>query len=175
MSSSITLLSRDMDPMIEQIVSSMGIDTHGSFNRATERKSIISNLKPFPSESNNVYVSVNSPDDSRISGSADANDNCNVEAILGGDREFHFSKGSYFGSGSLDGAVSGFWALVWNSLTISWSLKILHYSIDWPYRAVYRKARLLRRQSKGSARPYVNIEGYPKHAALPLVKDTFKL
>ncbi len=111
----------------------------------TERKSKLSNLKPFPSDSKNVYVLVNSPDDSRVSGSADTSDNCNVATILGGDGAFHLSKGPYFESGSLDGAVSGFWALVWNSLTISWALKILHYSIDWPYRAVSRKARLLRR------------------------------
>ncbi len=151
MSSSFTLLSRGMGPIIEQIVASMTIYTHGSFNRATERKSMLSNLKPLPSEINNVLFSVNSPDDSRVSAPADANDNWNVAAILGGDGEFHISKGSYFGSCSLDGAVSGFWPLVWDSLTISVAPKMHHSSINRPCRAVSCKARLLQYVNRAKA------------------------
>ena len=49
-----------------------------------------------------------------------------------------------------------------------------HHFVDWPNRAVSRKARLLRRQGKGPTRPYVNIEGYPRHVALLLIKDALK-
>ena len=49
-----------------------------------------------------------------------------------------------------------------------------HYLIDWPYRAVTRNARLFRRKGKGPVRPYVNIEVYPMHAALFLIKETLK-
>ncbi len=49
-----------------------------------------------------------------------------------------------------------------------------HHFVDWPYRAVTRIARLLRRQGRGLARPYVNIESYPKQAALFLIKETLK-
>ncbi len=50
-----------------------------------------------------------------------------------------------------------------------------HYCVDWPYRAVSRAARLLRRQSRRPVRPYVNIEGYPKSVALVIVKNMLKL
>ncbi len=49
-----------------------------------------------------------------------------------------------------------------------------HYCLDWPYRAVSRAARLLHRQGKGPARPYVNIQGYPKSVALVLIKNKLK-
>ncbi len=37
-----------------------------------------------------------------------------------------------------------------------------------------KAARLLRRQEKGPAWPYVNMEGYPKSVALVLFKNTLK-
>ncbi len=49
-----------------------------------------------------------------------------------------------------------------------------HHFIDWPYRAVTRNARLLCREGKGPPRPYFNIEGYTKHAALFVIKETLK-
>ncbi len=71
----------------------MRISTHGSYKSAIERESRVSNLKPLPSEINDVFFSVNSPDDSRVSVLADDNDKWNVAVILGGDGEFHLSKG----------------------------------------------------------------------------------
>ncbi len=49
-----------------------------------------------------------------------------------------------------------------------------HRFVGWPFRAVNRRARLLRRQGKGPARPYVDIEVYSKNAALVLIKNTLK-
>ena len=49
-----------------------------------------------------------------------------------------------------------------------------HDLMDWPFRAVTRTARLLRRQGKGQARPYVDIEGYSEDVALILTKQTLK-
>ncbi len=49
-----------------------------------------------------------------------------------------------------------------------------HYFVDWPYRAVSRRARILHRKGKGPARPYLNTEGYPQHVALVPIKDTPK-
>ena len=49
-----------------------------------------------------------------------------------------------------------------------------HHFVDWPYRAVNQVAHLLRRNGKGPARPYVNMEGYTKHVALVLIKNTLK-
>ena len=45
---------------------------------------------------------------------------------------------------------------------------------DCLYRAVSRKARILRREGKGLARPFVNIEGYTNRTALVLIKITLK-
>ncbi len=49
-----------------------------------------------------------------------------------------------------------------------------HHFVDWHFRAVTRRARLLRRQGNGPSRLYVDIEGYPKNAALVLIKNTLK-
>ena len=73
-----------------------------------------------------------------------------------------------------DGAVYGFWPLLWDSLNIFWVPKMPHRFVDWPYRAITRAARLLHRNGKGTARPYVNTERYPKHVALVLIKNTLK-
>ncbi len=70
--------------------------------------------------------------------------------------------------------MPGFWPLIWDSLNIIWAPKTHKHFIDWPYCAVTRAARLLRRQRRGISRPLVNIEGYPRHAALVLIKNTLK-
>ena len=49
-----------------------------------------------------------------------------------------------------------------------------HHFIDWPYRAVTRAARLLRRQEKGPSWPFANIKGYLRNSALVLIKNTLK-
>ena len=105
---------------------------------------------------------------------AESSDNWKLAAFLRGDRESYFSSESYFGSSSLEGSVSGFWALLWDSLNISWVPKMHHHFVDWPYRAVNQVVHLLRRNGKGPARPYVNIEGYTKHVAIVLIKNTLK-
>ncbi len=55
---------------------------------------------------------------------------------------------------------------------MAWAPKIYHHFVDWPYRPVSRAALLLRRQGKGPVRPFVNVKGYPKGAALVLIKNT---
>ncbi len=52
--------------------------------------------------------------------------------------------------------------------------KMYHHFVDWPFLAVTRRARLLGRQGKGPERPYVDIEGYTKNAALVLIKNILK-
>ena len=81
---------------------------------------------------------------------------------------------SFFGSSSLDGTVSGIRPLICDSLNIIWAQKMHHNFIDWPYRTVTRAARLLRCQGKGPSRPFVNVKGYPKNAALILMKNTLE-
>ena len=49
-----------------------------------------------------------------------------------------------------------------------------HRFVYWPCGAVTRNERLLRREGKGPVGPYVDKEGYPKHAALVLIKNTLK-
>ncbi len=46
--------------------------------------------------------------------------------------------------------------------------------MDWPYRAVSRKARILRRKGKGPARPSANVEGCLNRTALVLIKNKIK-
>ena len=60
---------------------------------------------------------------------AELTDNWNVTAILCGDAEFHLTCGSFFGSSSLDGVVSGFWSLIWDSLNITGSQKCITTSL----------------------------------------------
>ena len=48
------------------------------------------------------------------------------------------------------------------------------YFLEWPFHAVNRLARLLRRQGKGIPRSYSDTERYPKNAALVLIKNTLK-
>ncbi len=131
LSYSLTLLSRGMDEVIEQLAANMGTDTSGSFTCSTERKSILSNLRPMLSETSCVSFSVRSPDVPGIDAQTEGNDNWNVAAILCGYGESGLACGSYFGSSSPGGAVSGFWPLIWDSVTFSWAPKMRHYPIDW--------------------------------------------
>ncbi len=163
-----------MDPIIEQITANMGVNVHGSFLHPNERTSILSNLKPVFCYPDCTSISVNSSDANSALAQAGTADNWNVAAIFCGDDEFHLSCGSYFGSSSLDGTVSGFWPIIWNSSTISWASKMHHSLVDWPYRAVTRRARILQREGKGPARPFVSTEGYPPQTALISIKNTLK-
>ncbi len=164
-----------MNQIFEQLAANMGIDTIGCFTCSAEPKSILSNLRPVSSETSCVPFSVRATDVSDVIAQTEGNSSWNVAAILCGDGEFGLSRWSYFGSSSLDGAVSGFWSLILDSLTISWAPIMRHHFIDWPYRAITRNARLLLRQGKGPTRPYANIEGYPKHAARFLIKEMLKI
>ncbi len=132
------------------------------------------NLKSVRCKPNCQTISVSSSNVPNTHAQAESADNWNVPAILIGDGESHLFSDSYFYSGSLDGANSDFWPLVWGSPKITWSQKLYHYFVDWPYRAVTRQAHLLWRQSKSSVRPNANIQGYSKYAALILIKDTLK-
>ena len=57
---------------------------------------------------------------------------------------------------------------------MSWVPKMQNSFDDWPYRAVFRRARFFQRAEKGPARPFVNTEGYPNRTALILIKNTLK-
>ncbi len=154
-----------MESMIE-LASNIGVEVQGSFLNPADKTLTLSRLQPLPSNRQDTAPVVIAREESI--------DNWNVAAILRGDGEFHFSSESYFCSSSLDGVVSGFWPLLWDSLNISWVPNMHHHFVDWPYRAVTRAARLLRRNGKGPARTYASIEGYPKHVALVLIKNTLK-
>ncbi len=119
-------------------------------------------------------VSVYSSDANNAPAQAEIADDWNVAAILCGDDEFHLSRGSIFGSSSLDGTVSAFLPILWDSLTISWVPKMQYPFVDWPYRAITRRARILQREGKCPARPFVNTEGYPNRTDLILIKNTLK-
>ncbi len=152
----------------------MAIDTSCSSTRSTERKFMLSNLRPVSFETNCVPVLVRSGDVSGIDAQTEGNDNWNIAEILCVDGELGLTCGSYFSSSSIDDALSGFRSLIWDSFTISWARKMHQHFIYWQYRAVTRDARLLCRQSERPARPNVSIEGYPKHAAPFLVKEALK-
>ncbi len=166
--------SGDMDVIIEALVANMGLDVRGRFLPATERNSKLSCLEPIPCGTATMPITVQRASTSSTPVPAELTDNWNVAALLCGDGEFHLTSGSFFGSNSLDGAVSGFWPLIWDSRNITWAPKMHHHFIDWPYRAVTRAARLLRRQGKGFSRPFVYVEGYLRNAALVLIKNTLK-
>ncbi len=155
-----------MDSIIDRMVAEYDVNTWVSFGNHIKRRQTLSKLNPRPcATSEDVSVAT------AQSGSAK---NGNVAAILRGDGEFHFSCDSCLGFCSFDGTVPGFCPIIWESLAVTWTPKMHHYCIDWPYCAVSRAARLLRRQGKGPARPYVNIEGYPKSVAVVLMKNTLK-
>ncbi len=157
-----------MDPIIEEIIANMGVNVRGSFLPPSEHTSIHSNMKPIRYEPNSASISVNSFGATNAPAQTCATDNWNVAAILGGDDEFHLLRGSLIGPSSLDGTASGFWPILWESLNISWVPKMHCPFVDWPYRAVSRKSRILRHEGKGPARPFVNIEGYSNRTALVL-------
>ncbi len=131
-------------------------------------------MKPIRYEPNSASISVNRFGATNAPAQAWATDNWNVAAILCGDDNFHLSRGSFFGSRSLDGTVLGFWPILWESLNICWVPKMHCPFVDWPYRAVGRKNRILTLEGKGLARPFVNIEGYSNRTALVLIKNTLK-
>lgn len=163
-----------MDSIIEQLVANMGIDVRGSFLTSAEQSETLSRLSLTPYEADCAPVSIQNAETRDQTAQAEYSDNWNVGAILCGDGEFHLSRKTYFGSSSIDGSVSGFWPLIWDSLNMTWAPKMDYHFVSWAYRAVSRGARLLRRKGKGPARPFVNLEGYPKHAALILIKNTLK-
>ncbi len=146
----------------------------GSFLSETGRNSKLSCLEPIPCGTDTLPITIERASTSSTLAPAELTDNWNFAAIPCGYGEFHLTRGSFFGSSSLDGVVSGFWPLIWDSLNITWVPKMHDHIIDWPYRAVTRAARLLRRQEKGPSRPFANIEGYPRNAALVLIKNTLK-
>ncbi len=131
-------------------------------------------MRPVLCEHNGATVSVYSSNANNPPAQAKVAKNWNIAAILCGDDEFHISRGSFFGSTSLDGTVSGFWPILWDFLIMSWVPKMLYSFVDWPYRAVTRRARILQREGKGPARPFVNTEAYPNRNALILIKNTLK-
>ena len=142
------------------------MDAGGCFLNHADKTLTLSQLQPLHSEKQDTAPVVTAQSEST--------DNWNVAAIPRGDGEFQFSSEAHFGSSSLDGVASGFWSRLWDSLNISWVPKIHHHCVDGPYRTVTRDSRLLRRNGKGPAQPYVNVEGYPKHVALGLIKNTLK-
>ena len=81
-----------MDPTIEQIVGSMGVDFRRSFLAVPDRKSIVSNLQPAPSGFGNLPVSTAKLGVLDTTAQAEANDKWNVAAILCGDGEFRLSS-----------------------------------------------------------------------------------
>ncbi len=155
-----------MDSVIEQLAANLGIDERGCFLTPVNFKSILSNLKPSLCEADSSVPATDAQ--------AESTENWNDASVLCGDGEFHLSSDSYFESSSLDGSVSGFWPLIWESLRITWALKMHHHFVNRPYRPVSRKAGLLHRKAKDPARPYVNTEGYPKNIALVLIKYKLK-
>ncbi len=151
-----------MDP-IERIAAAAGVDTRGSFSCPTERDQTIIRLRPsLCTTTSNATAQVES------------SENRNVAAILRSDGESNLPHDSYFGSSSFDGAVTGFWPLIWDSLEITWAPKIYHHFVDWSYRHLIRAALLLLRKAWGPARPFMNIEGYPREVAIVLIKNTLK-
>ncbi len=143
-----------MDSVIDQLVANMGIAMRGSSLTPVERKSILACLKLILCDADDSAPATTTQ--------AESAENWNIAFVLCDDGKFHLAPESYFGSSSLDGSVHGFWLLIWDSLRITWAPKMDHHFVDWPYRAVPRRARLLHRNGKGPARPYVNTEGYPK-------------
>ena len=142
-----------MDPTMEQIVASMGIDVRGSFLAVPDRMSIVSNLKPVTSESAKLHMSFAKVGVLGTAAHADTSEKWSVATILCGDGEFQLSSKSYYGPSSLDGSVSGFWTLVWDSLNTTWALKMHHHCVDWPYRAVTRAVHLQRRNRHSFEKP----------------------
>ncbi len=57
---------------------------------------------------------------------------------------------------------------------MTWVLKMQYSFVDWPYRAVTGRARILQREGKGPARPFGNTEGYPNRTTSILIKNTLK-
>ncbi len=81
-----------MDPIIEQIVASIGVDLRGIFLTVPDRKSIVPNLKPVPSESANLPMSFAKVKVLNTAVQADTSGNWSIAAILCGDDEFHLSS-----------------------------------------------------------------------------------
>ena len=94
--------------------------------------------------------------------------------MLCDDGEAHLSRGSFFGSNFIDGAINGFRKFNWESLNILWVLKMYYRWVSWTFRAVTRSARLLRRRGKGPSRPCICIDGYAKNAALLIIENKLK-
>ncbi len=174
MPSSRTSRAHDMDPTMEQIVASMGIDVSESFLAVPDRRSIVSNLKPVTSESAKLHMSFAKVGVLETAAHAGTSEKWNVATILCGDGEFQLSSKLFFGSSSLDGSVSGFWPLVRDSLNTTWAPKMHHHCFDWLYRAVTRAVHLQRRHGKSPARHFVNIERYSSNTAPVLIRNTLK-
>ncbi len=89
-----------MDSIIDRMAADYAVNTWGSVSNHIERRQTVSKLNPRPCAM--------TEDVSVATAQAGSAENWNVAAILRGDGEFHLSCNSYFGSSSLDGAVSGF-------------------------------------------------------------------
>ncbi len=108
----------------------MGVDVRGSFLAVPDRKSIVSNLLPVPSEFRNLPVSTTKHGVLNTAVRAETNDKWNVAAVLCVDGEFDLSSKSNYGTSTFDGAASGSWPLVWDSLNIAWAPKMHHHFVD---------------------------------------------
>ncbi len=124
-----------IDSIMEQIVANMGIDVRGSVLIVPNRKLVVSNLKPVLCEKDNAPMKITNAEVANTVAHADLAVSWKVASILCGNGEWRLSSESYFGSSSLDGAISGFWPLAWDSLSFTWARKciiILSTDLSWP-------------------------------------------
>jgi len=142
-----------------------GINASGSFLSSVDAGT----LSRSPSTS--TILSPNNNDAiAAVSQSADRA--WNVASVVCGDGSSGLLDGVFYGSGSIDGSVSTFWALEWDSLRLSWRFPDISGIISWPCRAVTQIARSSRAKGLVPFRPYVDITGYPETVAADHLKES---
>ena len=94
-----------------------------------------------------------------------------VSAVLCGGDYSCFQKCIYYGSGSSDDSALGFWRMELDTLNLNSRSGISDSYILWSFRPVSRLVRLKLRNREQAVRLAINIEGYTREIAVPLIKQ----
>ncbi len=98
----------------------------------------------------------------------------NVAAIVCGDRSSGLEASVFYGSGSIDGSMSSFWALEWDSLSLSWKSADHTVFISCSYKPLTKSARLLRDRGLAPYRLYIDTNHCSEEISISTLKESQK-
>ena len=139
---------------VELLIKNLGLNSKGSFSKPRELEISLSiyqkSIDAVPCNYNSSASVLKTcaashslyTEESPVMHDSNLTGEWNVSAVMPDDGSEQLDSDLFFGSSSIDGAKAGFCQLNWDTLGISWKLKMAYHLVSWSYRAVTRLARL---------------------------------